>query len=470
MFSRVIDYRPDNLNHPKTINNLKLFAQKIRVARLTVLKITKNNIMKELKIGVIGLGNVGSGVYEILNSDIAMINKRSKTPLKLVAVSSRTKKDFVDEKKVKFYANPLDLVNDKDIDVVVELIGGETIAYQIIVEALNNKKHVVTANKALIASKGVELDNLATKNDVTFAFESSVAGGIPIIKSIREGLAANKISKIYGILNGTCNYILTKMEENNADFSVALKEAQDLGYAEADPTFDVEGIDTAHKLAILAAIAKNSKIDFEVIYIEGITKISIDDINFARELGYRIKLLGIYQDFGGATKQAIHPCLIKSSEKIANVNNSYNAVLALGNNSDWNLSVGRGAGSKPTASAVVADLIDIGSGRKSFAFGVPANDLIDVKVNKIEERVGEYYIRFVANKEFAKNSGFVKEVFGDLIEKSVVKELGDEALLYGLKTKSVDEKKFNEILKKLSGFKEISEINRIRIEEIGSNL
>ena len=427
---------------------------------------------KELKIGIIGLGNVGSGTYDILTQDIEMINKRSKIPLKLVAVSSRSKKDFVDETKVKFYSNPLDLVNNAEIDVVVELIGGETTSYELITGALNNKKHVVTANKALIASKGTELAHLAAKNNVAFAFESSVAGGIPIIKSIKEGLAANRLTKIYAILNGTCNYILTKMEENNADFSEILKEAQALGYAEADPTFDIEGIDAAHKLSILASIAKNSKIDFNSLYIEGITKISIDDINFAKEFGYRIKLLAIYEDFGNKIKQAVYPCLIDNNQKIANVNNSYNAVLAFASNVGWNLSAGRGAGSKPTASAVVADLIDIANDRSGLPFGVATKDLSDVKTVRIEERIGEYYLRFFVEKEFAKNSGFIKNIFAntDLIEKSIIKEIDENSLIYALKTKSISEVNINEVISKISEIKEITSLNLIRVEEIASDL
>lgn len=427
---------------------------------------------KELKIGVIGLGNVGSGTYDILTQDIQMINKRSKNSLKLVAVSSRSKKDFIDETKVKFYSNPLDLINDKEIDVVVELIGGETIAYELITKTLNNKKHVVTANKALIASKGIELSELASKNNVIFAFEASVAGGIPIIKTIKEGLAANQVSKIYAILNGTCNYILTKMEENNADFADALKEAQNLGYAEADPTFDIEGIDTAHKLAILASIAKNSKIDFNSVYIEGITKISIDDINFAKELGYRIKLLAIYEDLGNEIKQAIYPCLIKNNQKIANVNNSYNAVLALANNAGWNFNAGRGAGSKPTASAVVADLIDIASDREGFPFGVATKNLENIQTTKIQNRVGEYYLRFIVEKECAKNANFIKNIFenSDIVEKSIIKEVNENSLIYAFKTKSISEIKANEIADKIAQIKEIKNSNLIRVETIESDL
>ncbi len=427
---------------------------------------------KELKIGIIGLGNVGSGVYDILTQDIRMINKRSKTSLKLTAVSSRNKKDFVDETKVKFYSNPLDLVNDKEIDVVVELIGGETTSYQLITQALNNNKHIVTANKALIASRGIELAELASKNNVAFAFEASVAGGIPIIKSIKEGLAANCVTKIYAILNGTCNCILTKMEENNADFADALKEAQNLGYAESDPTFDIEGIDTAHKLSILTSIAKNSKIDFNGIYVEGITKISIDDINFAKEFGYRIKLLGIYEDLGNKIKQAVYPCLIKNNEKIANINNSYNAVLSLTSNAGWSFSAGRGAGSKPTASAVVADLIDIANDRYGFSLGVSVKDLNDIETIKIKERAGEYYLRFYTEKEFAKNSNFIKNIFenSDIIEKSTIKEINENNLIYAFKIKSISETKINGIISKISEIKEIVNLNLIRVEAIESDL
>jgi len=421
---------------------------------------------QELKIGIAGLGIVGSGVYEILTEELELINKRSKKLLKITAVSSRTKKDFIDYSKVKNYADPLELADDEAIDIIVELIGGsEGVAYELCKKSLNNKKHFVTANKAMIAIHGAELAKIAEKNNVALCFEASVAGAIPILKTLKEGLSANQISKIYAILNGTCNYILTKMEENNSNFGVALKEAQKLGYAESDPTFDIEGVDTAHKLAILTAIAKNSKTDFNKIYIEGISKIGIEDIKFAAELGYRIKLLGIFEDLGnGKIKQSVYPALINKSEKIATVNDSFNAILSYGNNCDWNFCVGRGAGSKTTASAVVADLIDIANDRISEAFGCEIANLSSVKTALINERIGEYYLRFHSTKDFAKTN-FLKEIFkSEILEKCLIEELSDGNVAYALKINEISEDEMNSYLKKIENLSEINNVNLIRVE------
>lgn len=427
---------------------------------------------QKLNVAISGLGIVGSGVYEILTKDIDLINKRSATKINLIAVSSRNKKDFVDESKIKFYANPLDLAVDQNIDVIVETIGGaDGIAYELCKKSLKNKKHFVTANKAMIAAHGVELIKLAEENQVNLCFEASVAGSIPVLKTIKEGLAANHIKKIYAILNGTCNYILTKM--TNADFADALKQAQKLGYAESDPTFDIEGIDTAHKIAILAAIAKNSAVTMDNMYIKGITKISLQDIKFAEEFGYKIKLLGIFEDLGdNKIKQAVYPCLISADQNLARVSDSYNAVLTLGSNSEWNLQVGRGAGSKPTASAIVADVVDIANNRASSPFGCKADQLSNIDIVDIKTRTGRYYLRFTINKDFAKENvkdqNFIKNIFGnkDLIEKAIVEEYGDDKIIYGLKTLDINEEEMLAHVNKIASTKQFDDINLIRIEEI----
>ncbi len=427
---------------------------------------------KTLNIAIAGLGVVGSGVYEILTKEIALINKRSRKNIKLVAVASRTRKDFVDEKTIKYHDNILDLAEDKNIDVIVETIGGQTIAYELCKKALKNGKHFITANKAMIANYGVELADLAGRNNVSLRFEASVGGAIPILKSLKEGLVANKISKIYGILNGTCNYILTKMEKDNLEFNVALKQAQDLGYAESDPAFDIENTDSAHKLAILVAIAKNSELDFKSLYIEGITKISINDIIFAGEFGYKIKSLGIFEDISeNEIRQSVYPALIKKREKLATVDDSYNAILSFGNNCEWNFQVGRGAGSKPTASAVVADIVDIANGgADTFPFGCEVKDLKLVKTVSIDKRVGEYYLRFHVEKTFAKDNGFLRKIFANtaIIEQSIIKEIDSENLIYALKLSSIKESEVNEILAKLDNFtsvnNSINNVNLIRIE------
>lgn len=422
---------------------------------------------KTLNVAIAGLGIVGGGVYEILSKESNLLNKRSKKEIKLVAVASRSSKDFVDKSKVKIYQNALDLADDKEIDVIVETIGGDGIAYELCKKALNNGKHFVTANKAMLAKYGVELAKIAEKNNVALAFEASVAGSIPILKSLKEGLAANEIKKIYGIVNGTCNYILTKMEEDNLDFSIALKQAQDLGYAEADPTFDIENIDSAHKLTILSAIAKNCQPDFNSLYIEGITKISIDDIRFALEFGYKIKSLVSFENFGNKIRQFVYPALVKKTSKIANVNDSYNAILTLASNAEWNFQVGRGAGSKPTASAVVADIIDIANDRYNFAFGVRSEELKIVESIKIEDRVGEYYLRFLVDKDYAKNSDFIIKLFNNpsIIEQSIVKENDQGKLIYALKIGNIEEKSMKLALSDLENTSQITSINLIRIED-----
>lgn len=426
--------------------------------------------MKEsLNVAIAGLGVVGGGVYDILTKENALLNKRSRQNIQLKAVASRSKKDFVDENIIKYHDHVLDLADDKNVDVIVETIGGETVAYELCKKALKNGKHFVTANKAMIANHGMELADLASRNNVKLCFEAGVAGAIPILKSIREGLGANQISKLYGILNGTCNYILTKMEDENLEFKVALKQAQDLGYAEADPTFDIENIDSAHKLAILAAIAKNCELDFEALYIEGITKISIHDIRFAAEFGYKIKSLGVFEDIGeNEIRQSVYPALIKKENKLATVDDSYNAILSLGNNCEWNFQVGRGAGAKPTASAVVADILDIANNAGAFPLGCDVKDLKLVKTASINDRVGEYYLRFHVEKSITKDKDFLEKIFEDtsVINESIIKEIDEDTLIYALKIGSVKEKKIKEVLERIDGLTRISDVNLIRVEDI----
>jgi len=423
---------------------------------------------KTLNVAIAGLGVVGSGVYEILIEEIDLINKRSRQNIKLIGVASRSKKDFVDRKKVKYFDNILDLVDAQEVDVIVETIGGEDVAYELCKQALKNGKHFVTANKAMIANHGMELADLASRNNVSLCFEAAVAGSIPILKSLKEGLVANKISKIYGILNGTCNYILSKMEEDNLDFKVALKQAQDLGYAEADPAFDIENTDSAHKLAILASIAKNSEVDFKALHIEGITKISINDIRFAGEFGYKIKSLGIFEDISeNEIRQSVYPALIKKGEKLATVGDSYNAILSYGNNCKWNFQVGRGAGSRPTASAVVADIVDIANGSNPFPFGCDVKDLKIVKTIGLQEREGAYYLRFNIQKSFAQNKEFLNKIFSDIsiIEQSIIKEIDADNFIYALKLAKIKETQVNEILANIDNLGQITDVNLIRIED-----
>lgn len=405
--------------------------------------------MKKLKIGIAGLGNVGKGVYKILTKDAALLELRSQTSFEIVAVSARSKKDFVDP-KIKFYSNSLDLANDAEIDVVIEAIGGTDIAKELFETSLKNGKKFITANKALLAEHGFELAKLAEESASSVGFEASVAGATPIIKMFKEGLAANKFKEFYAILNGTCNFILTKMKNESLDFDVVLKEAQELGYAEADPTFDIKGIDTAHKLAILAAIASGTKPAFNQLYIEGIDEITIEDIKLADDLGYKIKLLAIYKDLGDSSQQSVYPALIKNSEKIAQVDSSFNAILTSASNAGLNLTIGSGAGSLPTASAVVADLVDIATKRQSFMFGVKSVDLRQANVIAIEQRIGKYFLKLVVNKELAQKTNLAEAIFGSniLIEEVTFIDAGEE-ILCGFLTEVQQEKDIIELLKGL---------------------
>ncbi len=325
--------------------------------------------MSEIRVGILGLGTIGLGVARILIEQQTLMSKRLGKTLRLVAAADRSlDRDFgLDLSGVRLTDDAHEVVTADDVDLVVELIGGYEPARSLVVTAIEHGKHVVTANKALIAKHGEELFPLAATHGVAIAFEAAVAGGIPCLKALREGVAANKIESIYGILNGTCNFILTKMENEGADYADVLKEAQALGYAEADPTFDVEGIDTAHKLSILAAMAYGSFIKFDEVFTEGISKIGAADIEAVAELGYRIKLLGIAKPHGKDSKDGqvehvemrVHPTLVPLSSQIAQVSDSYNAVMISGDFVEHTVYIGRGAGERPTASAVVADIMDI---------------------------------------------------------------------------------------------------------------
>ena len=317
--------------------------------------------MKRMNIGLLGIGTVGGGVFELLKTNIKEIQRKTSADMKIVAVADKNlarAKEIVGN-SIEVTDDAFKLVADKEIDVIVELIGGTTIAKELVVKAIENKKHVVTANKALLANFGNELFDLAQKNNVTLAFEASVAGGIPILKSIREGLAGNKIEWVAGIINGTTNFILTEMRDKGITFAKALSEAQSLGYAEADPTFDIEGIDAAHKLTILAGLSFGIPMSFKDVYVEGIKALEQKDIRYAEELGYRIKLLGIAKKRDKGIELRVHPTLIPEKRLIANVNGAMNAVVVKGNMVGPTLYYGAGAGALPTASAVVADLIDI---------------------------------------------------------------------------------------------------------------
>ncbi|MCK5384289.1 MAG: homoserine dehydrogenase [Alphaproteobacteria bacterium] len=348
------------------------------------------------RIAIAGLGTVGTGVVEILTQNEDIITQRAGREIEIVAVSARNKDRDIDISKYRWVDNAAEIYKSEGVDAVVELIGGsEGIAADVVRNSLDNKCHVVTANKALLAHQGLALAEMAEHNGVCLMYEAAVAGGIPIIKAMREGLAANEFSSVYGILNGTCNYILTKMQKTGRDFADILQEAQDLGYAESDPTLDIEGIDAAHKLCLLASIAFGVKPDFDALKTTGITHINATDIKFADEFGYRIKLLGITRRIDDKVMQILEPCLVPTNSPLGMIDDVYNAVYVEGNFVETPLFTGKGAGKGPTASSVVADIIDLARGKNIPTFGIPVNKLVEGQWIDVGETTSRYYLRIM---------------------------------------------------------------------------
>ena len=357
--------------------------------------------MKKLNVGLLGIGTVGGGTYNVLVRNAAEITRRTGVAINVVQVADKNTElaKKVTNGNVDITDDGFALVSNPNVDVVVELIGGYGLSKQLVLKAIENGKHVVTANKALLALHGNEIFAAAQKAGVIVAFEAAVAGGIPIIKTLREGLGANKIEWIAGIINGTTNFILTEMREKGLRYEDVIAEAQRLGYAEADPTFDVEGIDAAHKLTIMSAIAFGMPMKFEQAYTEGITELQQTDIKYAEELGYRVKLLGITKRADKGVELRVHPTLISEKRLIANVNGAMNAVVVKGDAVGPTLYYGAGAGAEPTASAVVADLMDVA--RLSSAtpeqrvpyLAFQPNSVADLAVLPISEISSAYYLR-----------------------------------------------------------------------------
>jgi len=353
---------------------------------------------RPLSVAVAGLGTVGGGVLKLLRANADIIAARAGRPIAVTAVSARDRNRDrgLELGGLRWYEDPVALANDAAVDVVVEAMGGSEGPARALVEtALAAGKPVVTANKALLAIHGAELAALAESKNVPLAFEAAVAGGIPAIKALREGLAANHITRVAGILNGTCNYILTVMREAGREFADVLADAQKLGYAEADPSFDVDGIDAAHKLSILAALAFGRPVAFKDVYVEGIRGVSALDIAFANELGYRIKLLGIARQTGAGIEARVHPCMVPQSAPIARVDGVFNAVVAEGDFVGRVMLEGRGAGEGPTASAIVADLIDIARGRATPVWGAASGALSNAPSVPMDAHHGCYYLRLM---------------------------------------------------------------------------
>ncbi|MDH3309642.1 MAG: homoserine dehydrogenase [Gammaproteobacteria bacterium] len=438
--------------------------------------------MKPVKIGILGLGTVGCGTVNVLARNAQEITRRAGREIRIAQASARDlrKKRSCSTGGIQLVQDPHAIVSNPEIDVVIELIGGYEPARELVLAAIANGKHVVTANKALIAMHGNEIFAQAQKKGVMVAFEAAVAGGIPIIKAVREGLAGNRIEWMAGIINGTCNFILSEMRDKGADFADVLKEAQRLGYAETDPTFDVEGTDAAHKLTILAAIAFGIPLKFKQVYTEGITKLTRMDVQYAEQLGYRLKLLGIARRTNGGVEMRVHPTLIPERRLIANVEGAMNAVLVKGDAVGPTMFYGAGAGAEPTASAIVADLVDVVRTLTSdpnnrvphLAFQPDA--LVDFPILPIEEIETSYYLRLHAQDKPGVLAD-VTRILADLgisIEAILQKEpdAGEETVPVIILTQRVKEKNINDAIARIEKLNPIKgAVARIRLEHLNPN-
>jgi len=432
-----------------------------------------------VKVGVLGLGTVGGGTVNVLQRNAEEIARRAGRGIIVTHAAARdlNKPRICSTEGITVTTDPKDVVEDPEVAIVVELIGGDTLALDLVMRAIENGKHVVTANKALIAKHGNEIFAAAQAKGVIVAFEAAVAGGIPIIKAIREGLAGNRIEWLAGIINGTGNFILTEMRDKGRDFDDVLKEAQALGYAEADPTFDVEGIDAAHKLTILASIAFGIPLQFDAAFTEGITKITREDVTYAEELGYRIKHLGVSRRTDKGVELRVHPTLIPERRLIANVDGVMNAVLVQGDAVGPTLYYGAGAGDEPTASAVVADVVDVVRVLTSdpenrvphLAF--QPDSLSDLPILKMEDVETAYYLRMQVKDEPGVLAD-VTRILGDKgisIEAIIQKEPEGDATQASviMLTHKVVEKQMNEAIKQIESLKTITgEVTRIRMESL----
>lgn len=438
--------------------------------------------MNPVKVGLLGLGTVGGGTVNVLTRNAEEIARRAGRSVIVTHAAARdiSRARGCDISHISLTTNPEDIVNNPEIDIVVELIGGETLARDLVMKAIANEKHVVTANKALIAKHGNEIFNAAQRNGVTVAFEAAVAGGIPIIKAIREGLAGNQIQWLAGIINGTGNFILTEMRDKGRDFADVLAEAQRLGYAEADPTFDVEGVDSAHKLTILASIAFGIPLQFDKASMEGITKITREDVTYAEELGYRIKHLGIAKKTAKGVELRVHPTLIPERRLIANVDGVMNAVLVKGDAVGPTLYYGAGAGSEATASAVVADIVDVvrmltaDPTNRVPHLAFQPDSMLDLPILEMKEVETAYYLRMSANDK----PGVLAEVTqilgngGISIEAVIQKEPkqhNTQAEII-LLTHKVLEQKMNDAIEKIESLADIcASVTRIRLESLDND-
>lgn len=436
--------------------------------------------MKPVKVGVLGLGTVGGGTVNVLKRNAEEIARRAGRQIVVTRASARdlSLQRICDTQDIDLTTDPFEIVNDPEIEIVVELIGGYDLAKKLVLTAIANGKHVVTANKALLALHGNEIFAEASKQGVMVLFEAAVAGGIPIIKAIREGLSGNRIKWLAGIINGTGNFILTEMRDKGRDFADVLAEAQALGYAEADPTFDVEGIDAGHKLTILASIAFGIPLNFDKVFTEGITQITRADVEYAEALGYRIKHLGIARNTENGVELRVHPTLIPSRRLIANVDGVMNAVLVCGDAVGPTLYYGAGAGAEPTASAVVADLVDAVRAMTTAPenrvpyLAFQADSVVELPVLSADDIKTAYYLRLTAEDK----PGVLADVTRILaahnisIEALIQKEplKGESSVSIIMLTQLTLEKEMNAAIAEIEALATVSgKVARIRLETLG---
>ncbi len=438
--------------------------------------------MKPIKVGLLGIGTVGAGTFNVLQRNQEDIRRRAGRGIEITMVAARNldKARGIVGAGVEVVADPFAVVNNPEIDIVVELIGGYELPRELVLKAIANGKHVVTANKALLALHGNEIFAAAQGKGVTVAFEAAVAGGVPIIKALREGLTANRIESVAGIINGTTNFILSEMREKGLDFATVLKQAQELGYAEADPTFDIEGVDAAHKLTIMSAIAFGIPVQFDKAYIEGISQLQARDIRYAEQLGYRIKLLGITRrtrtESGEGIELRVHPTLIPASRLIANVEGAMNAVLVQADAVGASLYYGKGAGAEPTASSVIADLVDVTRLATVDPYcRVPhlafqPNEMTDVAIMPMAEITTSYYLRVYVKDQLGVMADLTRILAdaGISIDAVLQKEPGDQVNLdIILLTHQTREKNIIAAIEKIENLPAvIGKVTRIRLETL----
>ena len=436
--------------------------------------------MKPINVGLLGIGTVGGGTFTVLQRNADEIARRAGRPIRITVVADKNLElaKKVTGGKCRITDDAFSVVSDPEVDIVIELIGGYGVAKELVMKAIANGKHVVTANKALLATHGNEIFKAAQDKGVMVAFEAAVAGGIPIIKALREGLTANRIEWIAGIINGTTNFILSEMRDKGLSFDTVLKEAQRLGYAEADPTFDIEGVDAAHKITILASLAFGIPMQFDKAYIEGISKLDAIDIKYAEQLGYRIKLLGITKRTPEGVELRVHPTLIPAKRLIANVEGAMNAVLVQGDAVGATLYYGKGAGAEPTASAVIADLVDVTRMHTAdpehrvphLAF--QPNAMADLKILPMDEVQTSYYLRLRVQDKPGVLADITRILADEQISIDAViqKEPGegeDQTDLIML-THLTREKRINAAIKKIEALGVVAgKVTRLRLEELG---